>query len=99
LLGSDVCFDKQNLTGRGIIAKKLYEGFEGYKPVLLNMTEFRNISTEINKINYLSSKGIKLLFNKYKFLQGIANHNIKGVYDFSQVKKIDDQQVEEKGIC
>lgn len=65
-MGSDLCFDKQNLTGRGIITKKIYESFKGYKPVFLNMTEFWNISTEINKINYLASKGnYNLLLRSY----------------------------------
>jgi len=54
---SDLTFDKKSLTGKGIITKKLYERFKDYKPVFLSIGEFRNIQTEINKINYITSKG------------------------------------------
>eukprot|EP01016_Furgasonia_blochmanni_P035893 TRINITY_DN4028_c0_g1_i6.p2 TRINITY_DN4028_c0_g1~~TRINITY_DN4028_c0_g1_i6.p2 ORF type:complete len:207 (-),score=73.02 TRINITY_DN4028_c0_g1_i6:130-750(-) len=65
-------FDRYSLNGVGQIMKRVYESFEGYKPIFLNIAEFNNLGDHMSKINYLIALGIE-------------NNNVSGVYDFSHI--------------
>jgi len=82
-LPNDVNFDKFSLTGKGLLTKKVYQSFEGYKTTFINMAEFNSIPENMNKINYLTATGID-------------NQNTEGTYDFSHIQQDAAKAIEEE---
>jgi hypothetical protein len=82
-LPNDVNFDKFSLTGKGLLTKKVYQNFEGYKTTFINMAEFNSIPENMNKINYLTATGID-------------NQNTEGTYDFSHIQQDAAKAIEEE---
>jgi len=85
-LPNDVNFDKFSLTGKGLLTKKIYQSFEGYKTTFINMAEFNSIPENMNKINYLTATGID-------------NQNTEGTYDFSGVQQDSAKAIEEEAVA
>jgi hypothetical protein len=73
LTNSDINFDRFTMRGQSLIAKRVYDSFEGYKAVFINGNEFYNFNDHMNRVNLLISNGIE-------------SQNTSGTYDFSHIK-------------